>query len=59
MDDGRAFGVYLGDEYRGMTIPYYDSTTNHGTLMANMMARVCPYAKIVSYGVLTRTTPTT
>ncbi|KAK0636152.1 hypothetical protein B0T17DRAFT_69929 [Bombardia bombarda] len=51
---GRAFGAYTKDEYRGMTMPFYDSTTNHGTLMASMMARVCPNVKIVSYRLDTR-----
>ncbi|KAI1125165.1 hypothetical protein F5Y10DRAFT_13996 [Nemania abortiva] len=51
---GRAFGAYTRDEYRGMARPFYDSTTNHGTLMANMMIRVCPFAKIASYRLDTR-----
>ncbi|KAK1756664.1 hypothetical protein QBC47DRAFT_297737 [Echria macrotheca] len=54
MDGGRSFGTYTGDEYRGMAMPFYDSTTGHGTLMANMMVRVCPYAKIESYRLDTR-----
>lgn len=53
-DGGRAFGAYTRDEYRGMARPFYDSTTNHGTLMANMMIRVCPFAKIASYRLDTR-----
>ena len=52
--NGKAFGTYPGDQYRGMTKPFYDSTTNHGTLMASMIVRVCPYAKIVSYRLDTR-----
>ncbi|GAP87881.1 putative microbial serine proteinase [Rosellinia necatrix] len=52
--DGRAFGAYTRDEYRGMARPFYDSTTNHGTLMANMIIRVCPFAKIASYRLDTR-----
>jgi hypothetical protein len=51
---GKAFGTYPGEEYRGLVLPFYDSTTHHGTLMANMIARVCPYAKIVSYRLDTR-----
>ncbi|KAI1288067.1 hypothetical protein F5Y03DRAFT_401844 [Xylaria venustula] len=51
---GRAFGAYTNREYRGMARPFYDSTTNHGTLMANMMIRVCPFAKITSYRLDTR-----
>ncbi|KAI0437606.1 hypothetical protein F4803DRAFT_565896 [Xylaria telfairii] len=53
-DGGRAFGAYTRDEYRGMAKPFYDSTTNHGTLMANMMIRVCPFAKVASYRLDTR-----
>ncbi|TGJ87155.1 hypothetical protein E0Z10_g1618 [Xylaria hypoxylon] len=53
-DGGRAFGAYTRDEYRGMARPFYNSTTNHGTLMANMMVRVCPFAKIASYRLDTR-----
>ncbi|KAI0968531.1 hypothetical protein F4678DRAFT_192806 [Xylaria arbuscula] len=53
-DGGKAFGAYPGDMYRGMARPFYDSTTNHGTLMANMMVRVCPFVKIASYRLDTR-----
>ncbi|KAH6855890.1 hypothetical protein B0I37DRAFT_366056 [Chaetomium sp. MPI-CAGE-AT-0009] len=52
--NGKAFGTYPAAQYRGMTMPFYDSTTNHGTLMASMIVRVCPYAKIVSYRLDTR-----
>ncbi|KAK4220513.1 hypothetical protein QBC38DRAFT_550635 [Podospora fimiseda] len=52
---GRSLGIYPEEEeYRAMTPPFYDSTTNHGTLMANMIVRVCPFAKIVSYRLDTR-----
>lgn len=52
--NGKAFGTYSDNKYRGMPMPFYDSTTDHGTLMASMIARVCPYAKIVSYRLDTR-----
>jgi len=45
---------YQGEEYRGMTRPYYESAMNHGTLMANLICRVCPNAKIISYRLDTR-----
>lgn len=47
--DGRSFAHYRQHEFRGMSRPYYESTTNHGTLMANMICRVFPNAKITSY----------
>ena len=40
-DDG-----YDSIELPGARRPYYESTTGHGTLMANMICRVCPNAKI-------------
>ncbi len=46
---GKAFGTYRDEEHRDLVLPFYDSTTHHGTLMANTIVRVCPYAKIVSY----------
>lgn len=53
-DGGRAFGSYTSDEYRGMAMPFYNSTTNYGTLIASMMIRVCLFAKIMSYRLNTR-----
>ncbi|KAI1318151.1 hypothetical protein F5Y16DRAFT_135965 [Xylariaceae sp. FL0255] len=52
--DGKAFGSYNNDEYRGMMQPFYRSDTNHGTLMASMIARVSPFASITSYRLDTR-----
>ncbi|KAI1259153.1 hypothetical protein F5Y18DRAFT_315386 [Xylariaceae sp. FL1019] len=47
---GRTFGVNAIENYHRISpLPYYDSMTNHGTLMASMIARVCPFATITSY----------
>jgi hypothetical protein len=39
--DGKTF-----DFHNGMVRPYYSSTQGHGTVMASMILRVCPMAKI-------------
>ncbi|KAK4241524.1 hypothetical protein C8A03DRAFT_30246 [Achaetomium macrosporum] len=46
---GKAFGTSPGEEHRGLVLPFYESATRLGTVVANMITRVCPYAKIVSY----------
>ncbi|KAG9229803.1 peptidase S8/S53 domain-containing protein [Amylocarpus encephaloides] len=49
MDGGMPFGTLQEERYDRIPLSFYSSTTNHGTLMASMIARVCPYVKIVSY----------
>jgi hypothetical protein len=49
MESGRAFGTDSSNDLPGMTVPYYRSATKHGTLMARMILRVCPNARIVPY----------
>ena len=45
--DGWSFDSgYDSVELPGARRPFYESTTGHGTLMANMICRVCPNAKI-------------
>ncbi|KAI1380597.1 hypothetical protein F4677DRAFT_192150 [Hypoxylon crocopeplum] len=43
-DDG-----YDGADLPGARKPFHESQTGHGTLMANMICRVCPGAKIFVY----------
>ncbi len=47
---GRIYGGWSCDagysEFQGIRRPYGNSTTQHGTLMASMICRVCPNAKI-------------
>ena len=54
MEPGRAFGTESSNDLPGMTVPYYHSATKHGTLMARMILRVCPNARIVPYRLDTR-----
>ncbi len=51
---GKAFGIDAAKTYHSLVLPFYDSTTDCGTLMANTIARVCLYAKIVLYWLDTR-----
>ncbi len=54
MEPGRAFGTESSKDLPGMTAAYYNSATKHGTLMARMILRVCPNARIVPYRLDTR-----
>ncbi|KAK3309898.1 uncharacterized protein B0T15DRAFT_17432 [Chaetomium strumarium] len=46
---GKSFGTCPGGEHPGLELPFYESATHLGTVMASMITRVCPYARIVSY----------
>ncbi|KAK3293535.1 uncharacterized protein B0H64DRAFT_404798 [Chaetomium fimeti] len=54
MEPGRAFGTESNKGLPDITVPYYSSATRHGTLMARMILRVCPNARIVPYRLDTR-----
>ncbi|KIW98644.1 uncharacterized protein Z519_00305 [Cladophialophora bantiana CBS 173.52] len=47
IDDGWSFDDgYDGVDLPGARRPFHESSTGHGTLMANMICRICPNAKI-------------
>jgi hypothetical protein len=52
-EHGKSFGTCPGEEHPGLVLPFYESATHLGTVMANMILRVCPYAKIVPYRLAT------
>lgn len=54
MEPGRAFGTESSKDLPDITVPYYRSATKHGTLMARMILKVCPNARIVPYRLDTR-----
>jgi hypothetical protein len=44
---GKSFGIVdPNHDVNGAPMPYHGSTNGHGTLMANMIGRVCPAVKI-------------
>jgi len=55
IEQGKEFGAAMSPDqcYPTISKPYHFSTTSHGTLMAKMIARVCPNVRITPYRIET------